>query len=292
MQSVLVIGATGMLGHQCCAQLSQRFSVTGTVRGDAGAFSGLPAFRNVQLAGGISTSGLDGLEALLADLRPHAVLNCVGVIKQLASEASSETMIATNALFPHQLARLCGLYGSRLIHFSTDCVFSGAAGNYSEGDLTDARDVYGLSKLLGEVTDGNALTLRTSIIGLELNHFLSLAEWVISNKGGKVRGFTNAIFSGFTTPVLARLAGDIIASHPDLSGLYHASAEPISKYDLVKLINDELKLGIEIEAYPDFRCDRSLDSSRLQDAIGFRAPSWQHMIAELGSQYAIREQSL
>ncbi len=291
MLRLLVIGATGMLGHQCCIQLSQRFSVTGTTRADPAALAALPAFHNVQLVGGISTSRLVALEALLADLRPDAVLNCVGVIKQLASESSSETMIATNALFPHQLARLCSLHGSRLIHFSTDCVFSGQTGNYRESDLTDARDIYGLSKLLGEVTSGNALTLRTSIIGLELNHFLSLAEWVISNKGGKVRGFTNAIFSGFTTPVLARLAGDIITSHPDLSGLYHASAHPISKHDLVNLINDQLKLGIEIEAYPDFRCDRSLDSSRLQDAAGFRAPSWQQMIAELGSQYAIREQS-
>lgn len=291
MQKVLVIGATGMLGHQCCAQLSRSFQVTGTVRGDPARLAGLPAFEGVQLAGGISTSEPDALEALIADLRPHAVLNCVGVIKQLASESSSETMIAINALFPHQLARICALHGSRLIHFSTDCVFSGSAGNYKEGDLTDARDVYGLSKLLGEVTDGNALTLRTSIIGLELSNFLSLAEWVISNKGGKVRGFTNAIFSGFTTPVLARLAGSIITSHPQLSGLYHASAAPVSKHDLVKLISDELNLGIEVEAYPDFRCDRSLDSSRLQEATGFRAPEWKDMIAELGSQYALRERS-
>lgn len=191
--------------------------------------------------------------------------------------------ITLNALFPHQLADLCAAAGARLFHISTDCVFSGHKGNYTEADISDAYDLYGRAKFLGEVNRPGCLTLRTSIIGRDFAKNDALLEWFLSQRGGKAQGYTRAIYSGFPTQTLARIIGDLIEQHPDLAGLYQVASAPISKYELLVKIRDALKLNVVVEPQADFFCDRSLSAARFVAATNYEIPIWDSMIAELAN---------
>lgn len=277
---VLVLGGNGMLGHKLCQVLAPDFDVTATIRGPEvlpvrqglrGAYRVLP---------GIDVTREDGVESALGEVNPTVVVNAVGIVKSLERQAGRETTIAVNALFPHRLHRQCLCRGIRLIHISTDCVFSGRNGVYTEDSLSDAEDAYGRSKYLGEVIAEDALTIRTSFIGREPVKAGGLVEWLLANSGGAVNGYINAIFSGFPSLHLARILADIIADHPDLQGLYHVSSEPIDKYRLLVMINDALGLNVDIRQYADFHCDRSLDSTQFRSKTGFLPQSWEEMISE------------
>ena len=277
---VLVLGATGMLGHRLVAELRTRCEVVATVRGDPPA--GVPFFEGAHLVGGISAEDFDTVVKAIGDTRPEAVVNCIGIVKQLAAAKDSVSSIAVNALFPHRLARLCRTAGARLIHLSTDCVFAGTKGTpYTEADNPDPIDLYGRTKLLGEVTGADGLTLRTSIVGRELRNRTGLIEWFLSNRGGEVRGYTRALYTGLTTNVCARLIGDLLTRYPTMTGVWQVAAEPISKYDLLRLVDSAFGTGTIIGRDTTFTCDRRLDGSRFADATGFVAPSWVDMVAEL-----------
>jgi dTDP-4-dehydrorhamnose reductase len=209
------------------------------------------------------------------------VVNCVGIIKQLPEAEDAELSEAVNARFPHALAELAGRQGFRLIHISTDCVFSGRKGRYTEDDAADATDTYGRSKLAGEVTGTGCLTLRTSLIGPELERQVSLLEWLRSRRGTTVRGYTRAIFSGLATPVVARELLRVAEQYPELAGRYHVGGAAISKRELLVLLNRAFDLGVTIEPADEPQLDRSLDSSRYRRATGFTAPSWEVMVHEL-----------
>jgi dTDP-4-dehydrorhamnose reductase len=204
----------------------------------------------------------------------------VGLVKQRAEAEDPLIALPVNAILPHRLARLCAVAGARLIHFSTDCVFSGETGNYRESDIPDARDLYGRSKLLGEVSDEHALTLRVSIIGPELQGTQGLLGWFLAQPG-PVRGFRRAVFSGLTTLELARVVRDRLLPRPDLHGLYHLSADPIAKFDLLTLAGKIYAHPIRIDACDEPVIDRSLDSTRLRMALDYRPPSWQEMLLQL-----------
>ena len=275
---VLVMGATGMLGHVAVEVLNDDFEVVATVRDpDLAAKYGLPA----QLTA--FTVGEDDLGELLERTRPDAVLNAIGLVKQLPAGQSPASAIRLNSLFPHELAGACAHAGARLIHVSTDCVFSGdlaAPARYCEDDLPDARDVYGRSKLLGEVHDPPGLTLRTSIIGHELERASGLLEWFAGRQGEQVFGFTNAHFSGFTTRELSRIVGRILREHADLTGLWQVAADPIDKYDLLLRLRDVLGLRCEVVERDEPVINRALDPSRFEHTTGYRAPSWDEMLEE------------
>jgi dTDP-4-dehydrorhamnose reductase len=220
----------------------------------------------------------------LAREAPDVVLNCIGIIKQRPQSDDPATSIALNALFPHLLADACGDLGARLITFGTDCVFKGDRGGYTEDDHGDANDLYGRTKLLGELRDRtNALTLRTSIVGRELTTFQSLIEWLISQEGRTISGYRKAIFTGLTTNQVANVVGRLIVDAPDLQGLFHLAGPVISKHDLLAVVRDALGLNIEIEADDEFVIDRSLDGSRFVEATGIESPSWESMIAEMAA---------
>lgn len=277
---VLVLGATGMLGHQVVRRFAADWEVHATVRtpSDARPFA-LSATLHELDAG-----RPEALASVLADLRPELVVNCIGIVKQLSEASLPIPSIRVNALFPHVAAQLSIDAGARFVHISTDCVFSGSlplGEAYREDSPTDADDLYGRTKLLGEVVEGGALTLRTSIIGWELTRASGLLEWFSSQEGEVVRGFTQAIFSGLTTAALSTVIAEIADSHPTLRGLYHVSAEPISKYALLGLIRDALDLDVAIEPVDVPVINRALDSTRLRDATGIRIPSWHTMIEEL-----------
>jgi dTDP-4-dehydrorhamnose reductase len=238
------------------------------------------------LAGSDVLSGVDAMdfEALrtrLKSLSPAVVVNCIGVIKQRDEAKDPIPSITLNALFPHRLAGAARAWGGRVIHFSTDCVFSGRLGNYGEEDASDAVDLYGKSKFLGEVAAPNAITLRTSIIGRELTGHRSLLDWFLSQKGKKVRGFRKVIYSGITSNEMANVVALLIGSFPTLSGLFQVVSSPISKFDLLRLIREAY--GLEIEIEPDDRetSDRSMRGEKFQEATGWRSPPWPDMVRAL-----------
>jgi len=277
----LVFGATGMLGHKVYQVLSQTCDVVGTIRSGYKTISRYNFLEPTILVPRFDALDFNAVRQVIDSIRPDVVVNCIGVVKTLVEQAGADATRRLNAELPHEIYRLCQPKGIRLIHISTDCVFSGKRGNYGEDDASDAEDEYGKTKYLGEVKDAGALTIRTSMIGRELHSANGLLEWFIASKGGRVDGWANAIFSGFPTIHLSRIIADIITKYPDLTGLYNISTEPISKYTLLALINQAFGLNIEINGVPLPREDRSLDSTRFRKETGFVPQPWGQMIKEL-----------
>lgn len=278
---VLVLGGSGMLGHKMWQACAPRFDTYLTLRGEFAAYARLGLFDESRTVSGVSIENFESVKRALAMVHPDVVINCIGIVKQDAAARDAVPSITVNSLFPHLLALSCREEGARLIHLSTDCVFSGRKGHYVESDLADAGDLYGRSKLLGEVGYENCLTIRTSMIGRELKGAHGLIQWFLSEKGKQVRGFRRAVFSGFTTTALSEVICDIIVGHAGLQGLYHVSADPITKFDLLSLVKEVYGLPIEIEPDETFVCDRSLDSARFRAITGFVPRSWAEMITEM-----------
>ena len=277
----LVFGGSGMLGHKLSQALSDRLEVYTTVRGDETEYATHPILGKLRLVGSVCAEPFDSVERTLERVRPDVVVNCIGIVKQRPAAQDPVASITVNALLPHLLAQTCTRCGMRLIHISTDCVFSGRKGNYTEQDTPDAEDLYGRTKLLGEVSADGCLTLRTSMIGPEVGTSRGLIEWFLRQEGRTVRGFTRAVFSGFTTLALARIIERIITEHRELTGLWHVAADPISKFDLLTLVKRVHGLKIEIEPDPSVVCDRSLNGTRFRVATGFEPPSWPEMIERM-----------
>jgi dTDP-4-dehydrorhamnose reductase len=278
---ILVLGVSGMLGNAMLRTMAQsdELEVFGTAR-SAGVLRQLDAPLAQRIVTGVDVENFDALTALFAEIRPAVVINCIGLVKQLAQADDPLHALPINSLLPHRLARLCSLVGARLVHVSTDCVFNGRKGNYRESDPSDAEDLYGRSKYLGEVSYPHTVTLRTSIIGHELNSAHGLVGWFLAQQG-KVKGYQRAIFSGLPTVELSRVVRDFVLPNPALSGLHHVAAEPINKFELLKLIGSAYEKDIEIE--PDDRVviDRSLNADRFRDATGYLAPPWPTLVAQM-----------
>lgn len=277
---ILVLGASGMLGNAMLRVMStqEAWSVFGTVRGaDPALHAAAP---RAVLIPGVHADQPDSLLAAFAQARPDVVINCVGLVKQLSNAEDPLVAVPINTLLPHRLARMCEVAGARLVHVSTDCVFSGKQGNYTELDQADAQDVYGRSKLLGEVDYPHAVTLRTSIIGHELRSAHGLIDWFLSQQA-PVRGYTEAVFSGLPTFELARVVRDFVIPHASLRGVYHVAAEPISKHDLLQIVNREYGKNLKIEPDDQVKINRSLDASRFREATGYVAPAWADLIAQM-----------
>lgn len=281
-RNVLILGATGMLGHTLLHDFSRRdhFAVHATARSREGLSRWFAPELRERIHMPVDADNFASMVRVLEEVRPEVVINCIGVIKQLAAAQDPIACISINALFPHRLAKECAQIDARLIHFSTDCVFSGKKGGYVESDFPDCDDLYGRSKLLGEVDYPHAVTLRTSIIGHELNSSISLIGWFLAQQG-RVKGFSKAIYSGFPTVEMARIIAEEVIPRPELRGLYHVSSAPISKYDLLCLVQERYAKTIEIEPYDGFVCDRSLDSSRFRAATGYVPPTWEEMVARM-----------
>jgi dTDP-4-dehydrorhamnose reductase len=285
---VLVLGGTGMLGHRLWIDLGAEHEVWVTVRGDRSPFpawSGFPAERVVP---GVDVRVTDDLVRAMAEVRPALVINAVGLIKQREAAADPLPALTMNALLPHRLAAVCRAVEARLVHVSTDCVFSGRRGNYTEADPSDAEDVYGRTKFLGEVAGPHAITLRTSIIGQELQGRLGLVEWFLG-RTGTVRGYRRAIYSGLTTGELARVILRHVIPDPALQGLYQVSSRPIDKYELLGLLKEAYGREVAIEPDDAFVCDRSLDSTRFRQATGYTAPGWPDMIRQMAAHAGFYE---
>lgn len=237
-----------------------------------------------QIISDIDVLNQNTLVSLLHQIKPDYVINCIGLVKQLAEVDDPLITLPINAMFPHQLARLCALCNARMLQISTDCVFSGTKGFYSENDISDATDLYGKSKWMGEVHYPHTLTIRTSIIGHELQSQHSLIDWFLSQSGTS-KGYTKAIFSGFPTIVLAQIIHDYIVDRPELSGVYHLAATAINKFDLLSLVAHQYQKSIELLPDDRVRIDRSLDGSRFNQLIGYDAPDWPQLVHTMHNDY-------
>lgn len=275
---VLIIGASGMIGSTVLRVLSahEGLEVFGSVRDD-----GCRHFFNPSIAkrvvSGVDIICQDALVRVFDQTTPDVVINCAGLTKHKPGSEDPLFSVPINALLPHRLAHMCKLISARMIHVSTDCVFSGAKGNYLEGDFPDATDIYGKSKVLGEVNYPNAITLRTSTIGHELDSKHGLLDWFLS-QGDSCKGFSRAIFSGLPTVVFAQIIRDVVIPHDELTGLYHVAAKPINKFELLGLIAKSYQKNIEIIEDNSFKIDRSLNSDRFRLATGYEAPNWPELI--------------
>ena len=281
---ILILGGSGMLGHRLWINLRKEHEVWVTVRQTSSPFPERPEFPLKYIRTDVDSSNFDQVTRALASIQPDLVINCIGLIKHKGDLASDPIMyISLNALLPHRISHICRAAKIRMIHISTDCVFSGKKGNYLESDQSDAEDLYGRTKFLGEVAyPPHSITLRTSIIGRELKTRLGLIEWFLSQKDGDtIRGYKHAIFTGFTTNELSCIIMNNIIPHPELTGLYHVSSDPVNKYDLLQITNQAFGRKINILPDEDFFVDRSLNSTRFRQATGYQPPSWPDMIQEM-----------
>jgi dTDP-4-dehydrorhamnose reductase len=280
---VLVLGATGMLGHVLFTNLvrNNKFEAFGTIRSEESKslFSKALA-KKLLLFNNINNDMC--LSDLFSQIRPNIVINCIGIVKQSDMINDKIETIMINSIFPQKLAEMCDVYGAKLIHISTDCVFSGENKlPYTEMDEAVPEDIYGQTKLLGEVNNfSNALTIRTSIIGPELRTKQGLLEWLLSRED-KCAGFSMSLFSGFPTCVFADILENIVLNRQDLKGLYHIASDSISKYDLLVLINKEYEKNISIIPSSMPITFRVLDSRKFIEATGFRSEPWPTMIKKM-----------
>ncbi len=278
---VLILGASGMLGHTVLRVFAESldFQAFGSVRTGA-SLALLPKDLRERVYSGIDVESSDSLVTLFGMVRPTVVINCIGLVKQLAGADDPLAAIPINALLPHRLARLCSLADARFIHVSTDCVFSGIKGMYAETDASDAQDLYGKSKFLGEVDYPHAITLRTSIIGHELGPSNGLIGWFLAQTG-EVQGYRRAVFSGLPTVELARVIRDFVLPRPALTGIYHVAANPTNKFDLLRLVSNVYEKAIRISPNESVVIDRSLDAARFSEATGYRAPPWPALVKQM-----------
>ena len=272
-----------MLGHKLYQVLRDRCEVHVTFRRFDARLRRTGIFDPAHVIDGVDACDIPAIRRAISKTRPEWVLNCIGIIKQLDEAKDAKASIYVNALFPHLVSECAAEAGGRIVQISTDCVFSGKRGDYGEADPSDAEDLYGKTKFLGEATYDHAITLRTSIVGRDLFSDVSLIDWFLSQAGMQVKGYTKAFFTGVSTQVLSEELWRLITQYPTLHGLYHVASSKISKFDLLSIVNRIFKAGVTIEAFDGVRCDRSLRSDRYRDATHFVPPAWEQMVAGLAN---------
>ena len=280
---ILVLGATGMLGHKLVFELGKRHQTFAGIREEDSVLVENGICEANHIFTGVDATDFETVRKVLVQVRPDVVLNAVGAIKQKSDSMDALNAVTINSIFPQQLASGALEVGARLITFSTDCVFDGRDGRYIESDFPNAEDLYGRTKAMGEVEEDHCLTIRSSIIGRELKGEKSLLEWIVSNRNGSVKGFANAFYSGFTTLEMSAIIEEYVLENSDLCGVVHISSDRISKFELLKLINLYFELGIDIEKEEEFFIDRSLNSDRFREMTGFQPKSWDQMISEIAA---------
>ncbi len=288
---VLILGGAGMLGHQVLLKLKAEFgakNVACTLRKKKEHYDRFGIFKGAVVFDQIDVLNFSKILEVLEKLKPQYIINCIGLTLRKQELGEMEKCIQINSMLPHRLATWGGSNNCKVIHFSTDCVFDGKKGNYSEKDIPTAEDLYGQSKFLGELNYSNALTMRLSIVGREIEGKTELVEWLLSQKGKTVKGFSKVLYSGLTTNVVASEIVKIMKQQPDISGTYQLASEIISKYELLKILNDVYQNQTEIQEKSDYVSDKTLNCDRYSVATGFKKPSWKEMILEMKQQEKVR----
>ena len=279
-----------MLGHKLCQVLSADFDVSATFRTDSAQLPEI--YGATRPIGGVDALAFDSVAKAVEIARPDVVINAIGIVKQRPTAHDPVLSISVNSLFPHRLAELCSASHARLIHFSTDCVFSGRRGDYTEDDDPDPVDLYGRSKLLGEIEGPGVLTIRTSIIGREVENMTGLLEWFLGRAGTRVPGYAKVIWSGVTTNFLAAVVGKLVQTNPPVDGVLHLSGPAISKYQLLLALNDAFGTATTVEPDETVISDRSLNSDRFWSRTGLKRPNWNDMLSELAEDSRLYERKV
>jgi dTDP-4-dehydrorhamnose reductase len=283
MNKILILGGSGMLGHKLWQVLGQKYETWITLRRGHPKLENLMK-NNMKIRQHVDALDIDSITRAVAAIQPNLVINCIGLIKQLREASDPLSAITINSQLPHRVSLICKAAGIKMIHISTDCVYSGGKGSYLESDVSDAKDLYGASKKLGEVEYPHTITLRTSIIGHEIRGCRGLLDWFLK-QDNEVAGYTKAIFSGLTTLELSNVIKDYVIPNRELSGLYHVSSDPISKYDLLSLVNNVYQKNIKINKCKDVVLDRSLDSSNFRNRTGYKPVAWEKQIEDSFCDY-------
>jgi|TARA_B110000116_G_scaffold260163_1_gene262985 dTDP-4-dehydrorhamnose reductase len=279
---ILILGVSGLIGHNILKEFDENFEVFGTLHKSKKKYGNLNLFSSQNIIENVDVKDFEILKSILFAINPDVILNCVGITKRKIDKTNPIEVIMVNSVFPHQLAEWAKSQHKRVIHFSTDCVFDGKVGNYSETSLTTAEDLYGRTKALGEINYPYSLTIRSSFIGQELFENTELLDWFLSQDGKQIKGFTNTFYSGVSTLYLARVVKDIIQNYPKLNGLYQLAPErPISKYDLLSIANKAFQVNVDIIPDDTQKHFPTLDASKLRQTINLKVPSWEDMMAEL-----------
>lgn len=282
---VLILGVSGMLGHKMYQSLGKEHECFGTVRNFDSHLMSTNIFDKSKVVSGVDIFNYKKIYGLIQKLKPEVIINCIGVIKQKDAAKNYKELVYINSYLPHLLAEYCEKFNSKLVHISTDCVFNGEKGDYKESDFSDAKDLYGRSKFLGEINYGNSLTIRTSIIGHELFTNYSLVDWFLSQNGKKVNGFYYAIYTGLPTITFAEIVGKILNEYFDLNGLIQVSSKKINKYHLLNIIKERYSLNIKVDKDVEFKCNRSLDSSKFRTLTNIEIPNWEELITKMYIDY-------
>jgi dTDP-4-dehydrorhamnose reductase len=278
---VLILGGAGMLGHQIYLKLSESFEVACTLRKPASHYARFNIFNKPNVYDNVNALDFAALTKTLEHFKPNFIVNCIGLTLRKPELGDIEKCYQVNAMLPHRLAKWATQNDARVIHFSTDCVFDGKKGNYTEEDIPTANDVYGQSKFLGEISYLNSLTMRLSIVGRELEGKSELVEWFLSQRGRSAKGYGKAMYTGLTTNAVAAEVQRVIGTMPKLSGVYHVASETISKYELLSLLNEIYNLGIDLKKDNDYVSDKSLNCSTYMSLTGFKKPAWREMLTEM-----------
>jgi dTDP-4-dehydrorhamnose reductase len=290
-ERILILGGGGTLGHKLWQFMSAKYpDIYVTLRKSKAHYEKCGLFKSPKVVDGLDLRDFARLKIVLDEIRPSIIVNCAGVTLRSREAEDKLSNIAINALLPHIIVAWCIKNSARLIHFSTVCVFDGRIGNYDEDSPPDARDLYGITKMLGDVQAPCALTLRSSFIGREIFDGTELLEWFLAQNGKHVKGFCKALFTGLTTNRLAALVGELIEQFPGLNGLYHVTSETCSKYELLNLMKEAYKMVVEIEPDDTFECRRNLNGDKFIDATGFKCPSWRQMMFDMAADHTPYEQ--
>ena len=284
---ILILGGAGMLGHQIYLKTREAFGASNvalTLRKAQIQYEKFGIFNDAKVFDNLDILDFSNVLKILDQFKPQVVINCIGLTLRKKELADIEKCYSVNGVLPHKIAMWGQFNNCKIIHFSTDCVFDGSQGNYKETDVPTALDSYGQSKFLGEIQSPNSLTLRLSIVGRELEAKTELVEWFLSQKGKTIQGYSNAIYSGLTTNFVAHEVVKIIKNFPKLSGLYHLASEPISKFELLKIVNQVYSTKIEIIENSNYKSDKSLNSDRYSSATGFVKPKWQDLILQMKNE--------
>jgi dTDP-4-dehydrorhamnose reductase len=281
---VIILGASGLIGHSLYRELGSQFETFGTLHYHKKSYGDHRLFNNSNIIENIDISDFQVLCGVLREINPDVIINCIGITKRKKEIDNAAHALYINSLFPHKLAEWAEVNNKRLIHLSTDCVFDGKTGNYNEKSLTTAEDIYGRTKAFGEVDYNHTLTIRSSFIGRELFSKTELLEWFLSQKGPSIKGFTKALYSGVSTKFLSKIVVEIIHKYPNLFGIKQlAIEEPISKFDLLCLARNAFKLDIEIIPDESFELKPTLNGEKLKDELDYVVPTWERMMNDLAN---------
>ncbi|TRX40139.1 dTDP-4-dehydrorhamnose reductase family protein [Flavobacterium restrictum] len=279
---ILILGVSGLIGHKLLQDLKKDFEIYATLHRAKSDYGDLPLFSEKNIIENIDVLDYEVLKGVLFAVNPDVILNCVGITKRKINTDNFLDVLMVNSVFPHKLARWAKKNKKRVIHFSTDCVFDGKKGNYDETSLTNAEDLYGRTKALGEINYSHTLTIRSSFIGQELFDKTELLDWFLSQEGKTINGFKKVLYSGVSTQFMASVVKNILLNFPDLSGLYQLAPEnAIPKYELLSIAKEAFKVSVTINADEKYVHLPTLDGSKLKNAMDLKIPSWKEMMIDL-----------